>query len=170
VKRYVAGTDADGRSTLVADGGPGRIWGWGATATMSPHAARRTILSEIEAGESAGATAELWTLRLTPDGVQQEDPADYQDAPGASSLDCPPGVIRWCVTRFGPGYESKMHTTHTIDLDVVLDGELELVLDDGSVVLGPGDGVVVPGVRHAWRTKSGATFLYCLVSPAPVSR
>jgi quercetin dioxygenase-like cupin family protein len=45
-----------------------------------------------------------------------------------------------------------MHTTATIDFEVVLDGEVWLELDDGvEVHLRPGDTVVQNGTRHAWR-------------------
>ena len=45
-----------------------------------------------------------------------------------------------------------MHTTATIDFEVVLDGEVWLELDDGKEVhLQPGDSVVQNGTRHAWR-------------------
>ena len=42
-----------------------------------------------------------------------------------------------------------MHTTPTIDFEVVLDGEVWLELDDGAeVLLRPGDTVVQNGTRH----------------------
>ena len=48
-----------------------------------------------------------------------------------------------------------MHTTDTVDLDLVLSGEMDLELDDGAEVhLRPGDCVVQNGTRHAWRNKS----------------
>ena len=44
-----------------------------------------------------------------------------------------------------------MHTTATIDFEVVLSGEVVLELDDGATVhLHPGDSVVQNGTRHAW--------------------
>ena len=44
-----------------------------------------------------------------------------------------------------------MHTTATIDFEVVLLGQVTLELDDGaSVTLGPGDTVVQNGTRHRW--------------------
>lgn len=47
-----------------------------------------------------------------------------------------------------------MHTTDTIDFEVVLDGEVWLELDHGQEVhLRPGDTVVQNGTRHAWRNK-----------------
>ena len=48
-----------------------------------------------------------------------------------------------------------MHTTDTIDFEVVLSGEVWLELDDGAEVhLKTGDTVVQNGTRHAWRNKS----------------
>jgi uncharacterized cupin superfamily protein len=48
-----------------------------------------------------------------------------------------------------------MHTTDSIDYDVVLEGELVLELDDGKeVTLRAHDVVVQNGTRHAWRNRS----------------
>jgi len=47
-----------------------------------------------------------------------------------------------------------MHTTDTIDFEVVLSGELVLELDDGAeVTLRPGDTVVQNGTRHRWHNR-----------------
>ena len=43
------------------------------------------------------------------------------------------------------------HRTPTVDYVYVLDGPVELVLDDTSVVVEPGDCVVQRGTNHAWR-------------------
>jgi mannose-6-phosphate isomerase-like protein (cupin superfamily) len=48
--------------------------------------------------------------------------------------------------------EPGMHTTPTIDFEVVLSGEVILELDDGAeVLLRQGDTVVQNGTRHRWR-------------------
>ena len=45
-----------------------------------------------------------------------------------------------------------MHTTPTIDFEVVLSGQVVLELDEGaSVTLRAGDTVVQNGTRHRWR-------------------
>jgi mannose-6-phosphate isomerase-like protein (cupin superfamily) len=47
-----------------------------------------------------------------------------------------------------------MHTTATVDFEVVLSGEVTLELDDGvEVVLRPNDAVVQNGTRHRWRNR-----------------
>jgi len=51
-----------------------------------------------------------------------------------------------------------MHTTATIDYEVVLEGEVWLELDDGvEVHLRAGDTVVQNGTRHAWRNHGSET-------------
>jgi quercetin dioxygenase-like cupin family protein len=58
-----------------------------------------------------------------------------------------PGMLA-CLEPDNPG----MHTTDTIDFEVVLSGEVILELDDGAEkVLCPGDTVVQNGTRHRWR-------------------
>lgn len=48
-----------------------------------------------------------------------------------------------------------MHTTETVDFDVVISGEVYLELDDGAeVLLKAGDCVIQNGTRHAWHNRS----------------
>ena len=57
-----------------------------------------------------------------------------------------PGLLSY-LEPDNPG----MHTTDTIDFEVVLSGEVILELDDGvQKVLRPGDTVVQNGTRHRW--------------------
>jgi quercetin dioxygenase-like cupin family protein len=63
-----------------------------------------------------------------------------------------------------------MHHTDTVDIDIVLDGSIELTLDDGVHVLQAGDGAVIRGVDHAWRAGSeGARLSVIFIgTPPPV--
>ncbi|HUJ22028.1 MAG TPA: cupin domain-containing protein [Bryobacteraceae bacterium] len=48
-----------------------------------------------------------------------------------------------------------MHTTDTVDFDVIVWGEAYLELDDGAeVLLKTGDCVIQNGTRHAWHNRS----------------
>jgi mannose-6-phosphate isomerase-like protein (cupin superfamily) len=48
-----------------------------------------------------------------------------------------------------------MHTTDTVDFDIVVSGEIYLELDDGAEVhLQAGDCVIQNGTRHAWHNRS----------------
>jgi hypothetical protein len=50
--------------------------------------------------------------------------------------------------------ESGFHTTRTIDFDFLVDGELTLVVDEGSVDIETGDIVIQQATRHAWRNST----------------
>jgi hypothetical protein len=60
----------------------------------------------------------------------------------------------------------RMHTTATVDIDMVLSAEVILELDNGSVTtLRAGDTVVQNGTRHRWRNEGPtpatvASFIY----------
>jgi mannose-6-phosphate isomerase-like protein (cupin superfamily) len=59
-----------------------------------------------------------------------------------------------------------MHTTDTVDFDVVVSGEIYLELDDGvEVLLKAGDCVIQNGTRHAWRNRSSEN---CVITVALV--
>ena len=61
------------------------------------------------------------------------------------------------VVSMKPGQGAPLHRTRTLDLGVVLEGEVELELDSGvKRVLKAGDTVVQRGTAHAWRNISPA--------------
>ncbi|KAK5737249.1 hypothetical protein LTR17_006861 [Elasticomyces elasticus] len=73
------------------------------------------------------------------------------------------------IAEFAPGFLSAMHRTVSLDLVVVLEGEIELVLDSGETrLLRLGDQCVQRGTMHAWRNCSGEVWarMICVVLPA----
>jgi quercetin dioxygenase-like cupin family protein len=62
-----------------------------------------------------------------------------------------PGEARWLLVEWDAGVEAFTHHTDSIDFDVVLEGSVEIGLDDGPHLLEAGDVVVVNGVDHSWR-------------------
>ena len=59
-----------------------------------------------------------------------------------------------------------MHTTDTVDFDVIVCGEVYLELDDGAeVLLKAGDCVIQNGTRHAWHNRSSEK---CVIAVALV--
>ena len=63
----------------------------------------------------------------------------------------PPGHARWIVVDYGPHAETPVHHTDTLDLETIISGSVDLILDDGAHHLEVGDMVVMTGVDHAWR-------------------
>ncbi len=137
MKRVVTATDASGRShfEVVADAAPqfAELW---ASAPGDP-------LAAAAPGGAGPGGAPLEPLpggttfrvfELPDDAVV----AEYLRAQGAAH-----------------GGDASFHRTHTLDYVLILDGEITLELDAGSVSLGPGDCVVQRATNHAWRNKSG---------------
>lgn len=62
--------------------------------------------------------------------------------------------------------ETGMHTSHTIDFEYIVSGEVDLELDDGETVrLRAGDTLVQNGTRHAWHNRGTepCVVVVCLV-------
>ena len=63
-----------------------------------------------------------------------------------------PGIARWSFVEFPSHATTPVHHTDSVDFDVILEGSVDLVLDDGPHRLDTGDAVVVNGVDHGWTT------------------
>ena len=65
-------------------------------------------------------------------------------------MEPPAGGVRFRVASIPPN-SPRFHVTNTVDYLYVLDGDITLELDDGSVLLHPGDCVVQRETNHSWR-------------------
>jgi hypothetical protein len=75
------------------------------------------------------------------------------------------------VSSWEPDSErTTIHHTDTVDLDLVVTGSIDLLLDDGAHHLDTGDCVVITGVDHGWRAGAeGCTLSVVLLgTPLPV--
>jgi quercetin dioxygenase-like cupin family protein len=61
---------------------------------------------------------------------------------------------RFIVMEFAPGEVGRMHRTETIDYISVLEGEIEMDMDDTTVRMKAGDVLVQRGTNHAWMNRS----------------
>jgi naringenin degradation protein FdeH len=77
---------------------------------------------------------------------------------------------RFAVIDFPPGNKPGMHRTETIDYVIVLEGEIEMDMDDSSVKLKAGDVMVQRGTNHAWANRSDkrARVAFVLVDAEPL--
>ena len=76
------------------------------------------------------------------------------------------------VMTIDPGHRSPMHRTQTLDYGVVLDGSIQLELDDGATrSVGAGDIVVQRGTIHAWENVSDkpCRIAFILVAAGPLT-
>lgn len=109
-----------------------------------------------ESLDNGAAFHEIWATSDIPVPVSAGEPTEPTARPLQVSPD-PRGTIVH-VIDMPPGAVAPMHRTRTIDYGVVLDGEVDLELDDGSVVtMTRGDVVVQRGTAHAWHNRSVGT-------------
>src|SRR5215212_2058490 len=128
-RRVVTGHDANGRSIMLSDGPVPRT-----------HENEFAIFHE------------LWNTKATPAPVAPTEP-EPTDRPLITPPDPNGTIIR--ITVIKAGERSPMHRTRSIDDGIVLEGEIFLVLDDGSETrLGPGDVCIQRGTDHAWENRS----------------
>jgi len=158
MRRVVTGVNADGRSVFVSDGdvapielsvlpGPSfhRLWGDDAVPHLPTDGTPPA--QPMYFPPAGGYRVGFFTL--PPAGAPVPDGLDPR-AVVAELREKVPGM----VDVMEPGHPG-MHTTDTVDLDLVISGECWLELDDGEEVrLGPGDSVVQNGTRHAWHNRS----------------
>jgi hypothetical protein len=159
VTRVVTGTNPDGQDSIVS------------TAAIAPTTVRALPGAEFYQlwGTSPGAPQVGAVPDDTADGPVLPPPGGTRlqimrwppDSAGAPDVDATephaeeeqtlPGVL----DAIRPG-EAGTCVTDTVDWNVVLAGEMVLVMEDGSeAVLGPGTCVVQRGTRHVWHNRTG---------------
>jgi mannose-6-phosphate isomerase-like protein (cupin superfamily) len=160
VRRVVTGHDASGKSVFVSDETVAPV-----EPMMLPKAEFHLLWGGDEAPQFPDdGSMPQWHTYFPPVGGFRfglfSVPPDTTAAPDmdveAALEDAEaklPGLLRY-LDRSDPG----MHTTDTIDFEVVLEGTIVLELDDGAeVTLHPGDTVVQNGTRHRWRNPGDVT-------------
>jgi quercetin dioxygenase-like cupin family protein len=77
---------------------------------------------------------------------------------------------RFAVIDFPPGNKPHMHRTETIDYVIVIEGEIEMDMDDSTVKLKAGDVMVQRGANHAWanRGTKRARVAFVLIDAEPL--
>lgn len=127
VRRVVTGHDAEGNAIITAD--------------------------EVLDTKVLGAEAEVvvpWTTAVFP----SDNNDDFDGAQREVRRVSPGGSVLQFVSMF-PHTASKHHRTLSLDYAIILEGELELELDNGEkTVVKAGDVVVQRGTIHTWRNAS----------------
>jgi quercetin dioxygenase-like cupin family protein len=95
----------------------------------------------------------MWCTDSAPAKIRAG--ADAEDM-GARILGTAPPVkgTRFAVIDFPPGNHPHMHRTETIDYVIVLEGEIEMDMDESTVKMKAGDIMVQRGTNHAWANRS----------------
>jgi len=164
VRRLVTGHRADGQSTVLLDG-------------AAPNVKQR---------QAGNASTLLWVTDEAPaDVCGGADRAAREigvPPPRRGTIfrlaEFPPGVggevrdnetllrdfgIGPDVKRGHPPRHPAIHRTRSLDYVVVLEGEIDLLLDDRDVRLAAGDVIVQQATNHAWINRGTATCRLAMV-------
>lgn len=87
----------------------------------------------------------IWSTPTLP-----ADNAAVADA-GGGRFRFPAEGVEFVFSDFPPGGGSPMHATDTLDLLIVLSGEVTFITESGETLLRAGDVLVDRGAMHAWR-------------------
>jgi len=171
IRRVVTGNDEHGRSKVVWDGpapnahaasmgvarGHTDLWVWNETPAPLRGATDDGNRSYVFPGPDDGGH-----LRVVqgPPKPADYDPAKDKDfvAPHPSKLR--PGATRVWDRGGNNYYSSAFHKTQTIDYGIMLAGERELILDDCTLLMKPGDIVIQVGAWHQWSFPNGAQMAF----------
>ena len=159
MRRVVTGQTSDGKSVFVSDSevepitvsgipdaGFFRMWGADEIITL-PTDGRTPPRQEMYFPPAGGFR--FGFVMLPPETVTPASALNLEQVMAEMQAKLP-GALE----HMEPDHPG-MHTTDSIDFDVVLSGELWLELDDGAEVhLKAGDCVIMNGARHAWHNRS----------------
>ena len=155
VRRVLTGHDADGRSTIIADGHAPNVKEMGANSGL--------------------AITELWETNGTPASNEGQEDAGNR----AVRLEPPRNGTVFRIVEFPPDsqWQSRadarkwaeaidadhvpdrsssdpmMHQTSTLDYIIVLKGEIYAIVDSGETLLRAGDVFVQRGTNHSWSVR-----------------
>jgi mannose-6-phosphate isomerase-like protein (cupin superfamily) len=164
VRRLVTGHRADGQSTVLLDG-------------AAPNVKQR---------QAGNASTLLWVTDEAPADVSGGADRAAREIgvppPRRGTIfrlaEFPPGVggevrdnetllrdfgIGPDVKRGHPPRHPAIHRTRSLDYVVVLEGEIDLLLDDGDVRLTAGDVIVQQATNHAWINRGTTTCRLAMV-------
>ena len=173
VRRVLTGHDADGSSTIIADGFapnvkemasmPGLaltdLWETtGAPADNDGHADAAARPVHLEPPRNGT----LFRIVEFPPDAQWRDRADAREAFDSIAAGHAPDKT---------SADPMMHKTNTVDYIVVLQGEIYAILEKGEVHLKPGDVFVQRGTNHSWSVRGNEPCIVAVVlvnaKPAP---
>ena len=130
-RRVVTGHDASGKAVVLFDG----------------------AASNVKLREASGLTSTLlWVTDESPaeiSGTLDRAEREIGVAPPADGT-----IFR--IVDFPPTGAGLMHRTRSIDYAVVLEGEIDMLLEDSVVHLRAGDVLVQRGTAHAWVNRGAA--------------
>jgi mannose-6-phosphate isomerase-like protein (cupin superfamily) len=148
MRRVVIGSDSDGRSVVASDDevvapASGFVTVWdGDAPPLLPSDGQRPAVGPAFFPPPGGFRTVVFSMAPESSRPPVQDTEAERVA-----------TIRGALRR-RPDDAPGMHQTDTVDIEYVLDGEIDLELDNGvEVHLSAGQWVVQNGTRHSWHNR-----------------
>ncbi|MCK9908346.1 cupin domain-containing protein [Microbacteriaceae bacterium K1510] len=145
IRRVVTGHTSDGHAKVEVD----------------------EIASNVISNRPGASSCVVWSTKGFP--VDNDGFADPTKASFKTTVDN--GTV-FRIVRYEPGVTPRNHRTDSIDYAVVIEGSIDMELDDGVVVtLKAGDVLVQRGTIHNWvnRGPGVCTIAFVLIGGKPVT-
>ncbi len=157
VRRIVTGHDASGKAIVLMDGPAPNQVVRGATGLVA------TLLWATDESPADISHSKDRADRVTPVGPPPRGSilrvVDFPPSGDTSGVRHEDVLKEMGVSHGGHGKPARhpfMHRTRSIDYALILEGEIDMLLDDSDVHMKAGDIMVQQGTNHAWVNNSKA--------------
>ncbi len=153
IRRIVTGHDAAGRAIVLSDGAPKNIKVRQASGGLV--SSLLWVTDESPADMSGAADRSLREIGVAPPSrgsvfrIVDFPPTDAK-AMSHEAVIREMGLGNHGADAQHPARHPLMHRTKSIDYVIVMQGEIDMLLDDSEVHLKAGDVMVQQGTNHAW--------------------
>jgi quercetin dioxygenase-like cupin family protein len=149
-RRIVTGHDARGKAVVLFDGplqanqrtagGNGMTLLW-VTGEFPVDVSGSADRSQVQVGVPPPANGTVFRIVDFAPAAPHAAPVDHHQILVSMGID---------PATQGFARHANTHRTRTIDYAIVLDGEIDMLLDDGEIHVKAGDVLVQQGTNHAW--------------------
>jgi mannose-6-phosphate isomerase-like protein (cupin superfamily) len=154
VRRVVTAHDKSGKAVIAIDGAPKRVvtppGGITDTLLWVTDATPAAFIDDKDGGDRSDVgippPAAGSIFRIVEFAPEKDAPPDE----GGASLQARIGGADAPVHGAAKPRHPGMHRTRSIDYAIVMEGEIDMMLDDSEVHLKAGDVLVQQGTNHAW--------------------
>jgi mannose-6-phosphate isomerase-like protein (cupin superfamily) len=158
----VTGHDGEGKPCIIEDGEPSAVFSFpsmpGYEITELCAVDRIPVhFDEVE------LHAREWKLQTPLGGIRWRMVVRPPETPGGQDLSGLMSEVGAPVATSGGESQSKhgLHRTQSLDLLMILSGEVYLAVGENEVLLKPGDCIVQGGVEHAWHNRGSVPCVMC---------
>lgn len=167
LRRIVTDTQANGRSTVLLDGGPANalfveenglaeIWSMALGADLHDGDDKLAV-ENVTLEPDAGCAKVRWFTVPVEDGSKTPEQQQELAAFGFAA-------VQAAHARIDTTRHPAMHKTDSLDVIVLVHGNVDLLLDDGEArKMKPGDVVIQRATNHAWVNRGSQTALLVAV-------